>query len=262
MSEGTIGGTGLSGPSAELLDAMLAADMDPGTGVHDVREAMGDELDRAADRSELERLLADLAAGRIDPSVVLAMCESRLSDLNGQLAEKMRLISDATTEANAIGAEMLALREAQRFMDLHKAADGSFRLADVAEPGRRMTEAEWAAHIDARVAAGDILEGERAFQIAAYNPDTAPWAVEPLTVRDYLRREGLDVVMEGMDNVADLATAIDTADERLRVANSGNEMLMVKLQALMQARTAVIQMTTNMLKAMDESVDSVVGNLR
>lgn len=61
---------------------------------------------------------------------------------------------------------------------------------------------------------------------------------------------------------SDIQEAIDTANETLREINSGNEMMMIALQSAMQQRTQIIQLGTNMLKAIDEGGDSIIGNIR
>jgi hypothetical protein len=63
-------------------------------------------------------------------------------------------------------------------------------------------------------------------------------------------------------DAASLQARIDGLNEDLREANSGSEMRMIRLQTVMQQRTALIQMTSNLLKSLDEGTDTAVGNLR
>lgn len=56
--------------------------------------------------------------------------------------------------------------------------------------------------------------------------------------------------------------AVTGLNDDIRTANASNEMMMIQLQSAMQQRTSIIQLGSNVLKSIDEGIDSVVGNLR
>ncbi len=90
----------------------------------------------------------------------------------------------------------------------------------------------------------------------------------PLTADRWLRDRVADGTITEEQRLAigegreALNNIITQANDELREINSGNEMQMIKLQSVMQSRTAVITAITNLLKAMDEGNDAVVANLR
>ena len=55
---------------------------------------------------------------------------------------------------------------------------------------------------------------------------------------------------------------IQALTEEQRLINSGAEMMMVQLQSRMQQRTQIIQLGSNMLKSIDEGLDTIIGNMR
>ena len=61
--------------------------------------------------------------------------------------------------------------------------------------------------------------------------------------------------MKGID------AAIEGLQEQQTRINSGNEMRMVSLQSMMQQRTQIISLSTNLLKKLDDANQAIIRNL-
>jgi hypothetical protein len=67
---------------------------------------------------------------------------------------------------------------------------------------------------------------------------------------------------DGILSPEDFDKLITQRKEDLTRLNSGNETEMLELQTIAQQRGQIIQMTSNMLRNIDEERDAVIGNLR
>ncbi len=189
------------------------------------------------------------SAGMSDEAVI-AMLDSRLRDLDGQIGSYTRELQDRTVEAQRLGAEVTKLQAVRELLGNRALLndDGSFNVDTeidtnvMAELADRLGIADPAAFI----ARFDTTDDGKA-----------------LTVSQFL--SGMSVNGEsliGMNHPNQLQQRSDSLGEALRECNSGNEQIMVRLQSAMQQRTQAVTMCTNLLKASDEARDAVVGNLR
>jgi hypothetical protein len=168
---------------------------------------------------------------QLTPGAVLAMMQRRLADLDGQVATTMEAIENATRTAEAINGRVQDLRRALEHLEPHFRADGTLWLpTDKAEYDAALTlpDGRHITHILAAAGAEFNEEGQ----------------------------------LSGTFTRARMDTLIQRATDDLRTATSGNEMLMIQLQSAMQQRTSAIQLGSNVLKAIDDGMDSVVGNIR
>lgn len=59
-----------------------------------------------------------------------------------------------------------------------------------------------------------------------------------------------------------ISHAIEGVNAELKQLNSTNEMTMIRLQDAIQSRTALLNLTTNVLNAMHEAEKNIIGNMR
>jgi hypothetical protein len=203
----------------------------------------------AVTRSALDTTpLIETETATLDDASLLAMLESRLSDLDSQVGQITRTLQSKTAEAQRLGRQAQVLQAVRELLSDRAVRndDGSFKL-DAEVPGGFHVLCErlgiddpngWA---EARDANGDHM----------------------LSVGEFLDAIQVDGGSLGaITSPEGLQLRAESLGEALRQCNSGNEQLMVRLQSTMQQRTQAVTMATNMLKALDEARDAVVGNLR
>lgn len=203
----------------------------------------------AREDAEIDRLLAELRAGAVEPDMLLALCARRLDDLDQQIGELTTALQARTTRAEELGRELARMRETEMRFNEFENADGTYRtahLADATEATIREWMTEWG-----------FSEEEILARIEEMRPRMAE-TVDGFNLEDWRRITGNEHLLR----TSDFDEAIAAIDGEMKRLNADNEMLMMKLQSAMQQRTSMVQMTTNMLKAIDEGVDAVVGNLR
>lgn len=199
--------------------------------------------------ASLRQLIQELEAGRIDPESVLMSCRSRLNDLDAQINHVTAALDGASTRAAAISADISELRMLERRLAPF-VSGAEYRGAPdlgVLTPEALRAELSSIGLSEGRI--GEILGN-------AANAGLFDGRHFELGLVTAL------VTGTAITNPAQLNSRLESLTSDLREANSGNERLMISLQSLLQQRTSVIQMSTNMLKAIDEGVDAVVGNLR
>lgn len=166
----------------------------------------------------------------ISPEMILTMLRMRLRDLDMQVINVTRDIERATNEAERLGGEISELRALQQELEWVRDRDGNYNFPESVVPAP-----------------------PDGWQDAHPGQDYGRWL--------HALKSRLDALGVGRRDEA-LQRRIDGLGEQQRQVNSGNEMRMVQMQSLMQQRTSMIQLGSNLLKAIDEATDSVVGNLR
>ena len=75
-------------------------------------------------------------------------------------------------------------------------------------------------------------------------------------------REGQDIAFS-VDTItgASLNATIERLQSEGRSMNSGNEVLMVRMQSAMQQRSQAVTMSTQMLKSINDSSNSIAQNI-
>jgi hypothetical protein len=261
-----------------------------------LRDAM-DQMRVAQERAD--ELAALLATDALTPDLLLQLAQSRLRDLDAQVAQLMDVMNDATLAAQRIGAHIMGLRDVMT--SLEPLYDGHGNLnPDAPMPGREVQQT-FSEALDVLVRDGHISEEaaellrsgtDAQIRAAGGDPELRAavdnarahlegWGFRgpvstmrdhvrtiPVTVREHiaslaasgqLTADEANAVLAGRDG---LSTLIDRANDELRQVNSGSEMNMIRLQSVMQQRTSIISATTNLLKSMDEGNDAVIANLR
>ncbi len=93
---------------------------------------------------------------------------------------------------------------------------------------------------------------------------------ETVTMPDGTTRTGAQVAAElgiplnsdGLLTGENLTSAISATQSELQDLNSGNELRMIELQTIVQQRSSILNLGTNLLKAMDDATKNIVGNVR
>ena len=62
-------------------------------------------------------------------------------------------------------------------------------------------------------------------------------------------------------SVGEIETTIEVQKQALTDVNSGNELRMIALQSVMQQRTQVITLGTNLMKSLHEASEGVIRNI-
>lgn len=177
------------------------------------------------------RELSTLAhMGGLTSEGIIALMQTRVRDLDTQVQN----ITDGI-EANAqavkdLSDEIGLWRDRQSMIDGHVENDGRIKMNEEIS-----------------------LTPERATELGV--PVQADGTY---SMRDLCSAWGLD----GEARASDLQNRLDGLNEDLRSINSGNETALIQLQTLMQQRSSAIELSTNMLKQMDQSMDAIVGNMR
>jgi hypothetical protein len=246
---------------------------------------------------EVPDILDILAGGEITPDMLLAVATMRLRDLDGQIEGLMASMNANTARATEISERLSRLREIS--MRLEPAYSGNevnpnavldgvsidqqasldeFFATAVANGNLTQAEADSirASPDGLRnlISAVDDFDPLRATQIHNMFQDrgladaSGNYTPDRVTVGRYLESLVADGTLTDAERQAILADRgglddlISATNEELRENNSGNELLMISLQSTMQARTAIITATTNLMKTLDEGNDAVVANLR
>jgi len=160
----------------------------------------------------------------LTPESIIMLLQQRMGDLNDQISGVMNEIKDRDGAARALTAQLDQLLSIQESLGNRDQCGGN---------------------------------------------DAVPGATNIEAVAEDLRAHGVDLPASAVDpdhgNVYPKGTieaAIKSVEAQIRDVNSGNEMAMIKLQSLMQQRTSEVQLATNMLKALHEASQSVIGNIR
>lgn len=97
--------------------------------------------------------------------------------------------------------------------------------------------------------------------------DVADWeSVDGQPVPDVLRKleeNGVALPMnEHLIRRDVISHATESVNAELKQLNTTNEMTMIRLQDAVQSRTALLNLTTNVLNAMHEAEKNIIGNMR
>jgi hypothetical protein len=236
----------------------------------------------------------------LTPGAILAMLRIRLADMDQQIQQLTNALQTNSETAEDLGRQIHERRELMEAVRGHLDSSGNVNWSDFPEAQRAQLQERFAAigltgearhaslgglservsEIRERQTSG-IASPEESAELAEleslYNTmarmrggpirmdGTVDWSRVPedqrVALQERFARAGMDGVAHPVNRDA-LQDQIDRLGEDLKRVNSGNEMLMVQLQSTMQQRTSVVQMSTNMLKSIDEGMDAIVGNLR
>lgn len=184
----------------------------------------------------------------LDDDSLLLMLQTRMGDLDEQIGRHMRTLEDSTAEARRIGGEIQRFQAVRELLSREPHMDvatGQLRLDNEVDGGMLVAVAE---RLGLRVEDLHTLDTNGAGGVSVQE------------LLDHVNIDGAS--LGGVTSRETLQLRSEDLSEALRQCNSTNEQTMVRMQSAMQQRTQAVTMATNMLKALDESRDAVVGNLR
>ena len=221
------------------------------------------------------------------PGALLLMLRRRLSDLDSQIDNAMTEIDSNTTRSEFLQKQVEAAQLIKASMaSAQTDPNQKVELGDVKVEWEGRTVSADQLLNDLGMgdfpASGDAPTEETLTQeiadLEAVSAGVAggPGRVGPMRLgEDYLqssldsKRRQLEVVQRGGTVIGDsqevTGTALDAyiqqLSSRARRTNSSNEMLMVQMQSAMQQRGQAVSMATQMLKALNEQMSSIVQNV-
>lgn len=217
------------------------------------REALENDPDM---RSELERELVGLLGNAgdiasVSPDMLYALLQTRVRDLDGQISSIMLGMNERTQRAEDIGRQLSQMRNVQTFLQPHTNPDGNVRMDDQLDQTGfySLCRAAGMSDADAVAAWTALTEASGGTNVrldAAINTVLPSDGGDPMSVRLSTR--------QGVDN------EIDNLNQDLQDCNRGNELLMIKLQSLMDQRKNVFATTSSMIKGTFDTLQQINGN--
>jgi hypothetical protein len=222
----------------------------------------------------------------LTPEMILFMCQRQLQQMDIQIGNAIALMEQNRVRADDIGRQILEYRELLNSLRGCGAfEDGKLKLDKLNDPECAALRQQLG--LDDEDALLALLPDEATMeslgytsgQITAVNnartairnaSDLSTTTEEPfnddamrVVFTLYMRNEhGIEIGSGNDIDLTILEDKIQALTEEQRLVNSESEMMMVQLQSRMQQRTQIIQLGSNMLKSIDEALDTVVGNMR
>jgi hypothetical protein len=201
----------------------------------------------AAGMSAASDLDAALMAG-VSPEGILAVVGKRLREMDSQIASQLEEINSNSGKAKEISDQLKAL----------------YKLKEHAKT-KHDGYSEKSVSLDAtkEVRPKDLIEDNG----------------ELISVREYIERHDLGDLLSTFEtmgkvndgsgkmgefdfvSVGEIETTIEVQKQTLTDVNSGNELRMIALQSVMQQRTQVITLGTNLMKSLHEASEGVIRNI-
>ena len=214
---------------------------------------------------------------QLTPESILQLMMMRLGDMDQQIAQNIAQLNSRQDQTTPLMDQINSLRELKREANTASPEDG-----DVGHAFRPQGGKIWQAPAGEADEAYEKLEatginatsGNSSIVYGKWVPnDRIPAFIEIFQkqIKEKYGIESFDAVAKraGIEEhltEANFQQLIDTRIEELQTdiqkLNTENEMSMVKLQSMMQQRTSIIQLGSNMLKSLDEANDTIVGNMR
>lgn len=225
----------------------------------------------------------------LTPGSIMLLLRRRMSDMDGQIDSIMGEIESNTAASEKIQKQVEALTEIKAEM-ANMQTDGTQPVGldsiVVEWEGVEMTATQLINQLDITVSTGNSLplEGSQAeFEHQAGHHETRASRLASgeygsgltATARTRLEREARGAV-SAFSNLAQGQSAVhgihtltgDSIDATIQATqtqgrrmNSGNEVLMVRMQSAMQQRSQSVTMATQMLKSINDSSNSIAQNI-
>lgn len=223
----------------------------------------------------------------LTPECIMAFLTLRMRDFDNQFSTQMREIRTVQDQVRALSSDVEYLSRLQTACASQDKLDYSREVPIPAEQREQFTSRlqsrltatnEKIAHLTALREAGYTVDEANKnidAELTRYNGDrdtmtdalrnltpggsgningTAYFLAAPPTL------EGrLPVNQEKAEKIGQLITEYR---DRISTLNNGNDLRMTQLQSVMQQRSSLVQMASNMLKSLDESNRSIINNLR
>ena len=210
-------------------------------------------------RSELERSLVSMlgAAGdmsAVSPQMLLSLLQNRMRDLDGQVSTIMNGLNERTQQAEGISQDLSRLRSVQTILNGRADGDGNIQMEGAGMSQSQFYEFCRAAGLDADEAQAIWAEHASRGEVGVINMTTAIDTVFPVD-------EGARPMSERLSSREGIDTEIDNLNQSLQDANRGTELIMIKLNTLMDQRKQQLELTSNMLNVMSDTIDRIGGNI-
>ncbi len=188
----------------------------------------------------------------VSPEMLLALLQNRMRDMDGQINSIMLGLNERTQRAEQIGEQLSEMRNVQTFLQPHTNSDGAVRMDGPID--------QYGFYALCRAAGLSDDEARAAWATAT--------ADGGLTVR--LDR-AIDTVMPTTEGTRPMSSRlatrvggdneIDNLNQALQDGNRGNELLTIKLQTVMDQRKQALELTSNMLNVINQTLDIPIGHL-
>ncbi len=185
----------------------------------------------------------------LTPDALLTYCEARLNGLDSQIQQDMQ--SQQTT--NADEQDLTSVQSV-----LSKYADGC------KDPGS-VTELEKAVHdaigvIESRDPESPALSGLKSMLSTIQTGQTT---LSPLVqdMAQWAKQNGISVDTPDILSAEQVKQLTTTLSQVTSSASSSAELNMINLQSLMSQRQTAVELTTNMMQTLDDTLGKVVSNV-
>jgi hypothetical protein len=209
-------------------------------------------------RDELEQQMIALLGPAADiqsvsPEMLLALLQNRARDLDGQINSIMLGMNDRTQRAEQIGERLSEMRNVQTFLQPYTNSDGNVRRDDRLDQGQFYSLCR----------AAGLSEDEARTAWTALTAESSATTVELDTAIDHLfpTSDGGEPMSSRLSTRQGMDNEIDNLNQDLQDCNRGNELLMIKLQTLMDQRKQSFETTSNLLKIGGDTLERITGNI-
>ena len=176
---------------------------------------------------------ASVLAG-VTPESIIMMLRMRMNDVDNQVSQITSQVTEKTNKAQELSRQLEALYALKEQCAAGGSATSMYAAATDDTPTSQME-----------------LNGKM------------------VSAHEYLQSFGIGDELKakkGEGNYAvyttsQIDTLIDKKKQEIQTVNSGNELAMVQLQNLMQQRSQVISLGSNLLKSLNETKDSIIHNM-
>lgn len=190
--------------------------------------------------SSLTGLLGEFG---FSPELVLYMANKRMSDIDGQVRTSMKELDSAYSQSEKVGKTIQVLRKLEENME----GKGSIRSTDYIETPQGSMSVEDYCNLNGVDFETDIV---------------GKWVKLEQRISKEDENGERKIITHAFEiSGKSIESAIDGFEEKQKEINTGNELRMVKLQSLMQQRTQILTLATNLLQKLDEGTQSIVRNL-
>ncbi len=207
----------------------------------------------------------------VTPESLFAFLQSSLNQIDKQVSDMMRQINNRNKELSKIRAQLNKLNSLSNQDSIIYVTEAGHRKLETKDLDPESIYNIFSSNdIDLK----DVAQTLEYFKDDPLRYEAIKKALEEkgLTVEELKQkypnvdadsRIGPDYTKNDKAQIKDLVNnAIKSLNNKIKDLSDGSDMEMIKLQDLMSKRSNRIQMTTNILKKLNDANDAVVGNLR
>ncbi|HEX8794713.1 MAG TPA: hypothetical protein VF765_27390 [Polyangiaceae bacterium] len=185
----------------------------------------------------------------LTPDALLTYCESRLQGLDSQIQQGIQTQNDANDDQKDLTPVQAALS---------KYADGCHDPSSVKELLAAVQQA--ISSIESRDPGSPALSGLKQMLSSIQTGQTTP---SPFTEDMIQRAKGMGITIDMPDVLsADQIKGLSTTLGQITSSESSSaELNMINLQSLMSQRQTAVELTTNMMQTLNDTLSKVVSNV-